>query len=209
SLAVRVLDQDDFAGADAPRLAVAGGDLDARVEVDDVLPARRGMPVEIVVGLHFTEDDPGGREPLREPAGAGRLRVLDLDVPEVRFAVLVHVQVVDLHVGSSSVTDYGRASAGGAPAPRRPAARTRVEPIIVMRRAGGKRAESVYTPENGHETGGRSHRGGRAPTRDARGGSAARARGVHRPLLSKPGRRPGALRSAGSLDARDHVRHQH
>ena len=93
SLAVRVLDQDDFAGADAPRLAVAGGDLNARVEVDDVLPARRRMPVEIVVGLDLAEDDPGGREPLREPAGAGRLGVLDLDVPEVRFAVLVRVQV--------------------------------------------------------------------------------------------------------------------
>src|SRR5206468_12475908 len=79
SLAVRVLDEQDFAGADAPRLAVARRDLDTRVEVDDVLAARRRMPVEIVVGLDLAEDDAGGRHPLREPAGPSRFGVLDFD----------------------------------------------------------------------------------------------------------------------------------
>ena len=44
ALAVRVLDQDHLAGADDAGLAVAGLDGNAGVEVDDVLPARRGMP---------------------------------------------------------------------------------------------------------------------------------------------------------------------
>src|SRR5215831_6416703 len=34
--APRVLDEEDLAGPDAPHLAVARGDLDARVQVDDV-----------------------------------------------------------------------------------------------------------------------------------------------------------------------------
>ena len=46
ALAAGVLDQDHLAGADDAALAVARGDLHAAVEVDDVLPARRGVPVE-------------------------------------------------------------------------------------------------------------------------------------------------------------------
>src|SRR5438132_6524300 len=99
SLAVRVLDEQDFARADPSRLTVARGDLDARVEVDDVLAARSGMPVQIVVRLNLAEDDAGGRHPLREPAGLGRLGVLDLDVLKVRLAVLVRVEPMDLHEG--------------------------------------------------------------------------------------------------------------
>src|SRR5213078_3942331 len=49
-LAPRVLDEEHFAGADAARLAVTCGDLHARVEIDDVLPPRGRMPVEVVVG---------------------------------------------------------------------------------------------------------------------------------------------------------------
>src|SRR5262245_24875810 len=101
SLAVRVLDEQDFAGADASRLAVARGDLNAGIEVDDVLPARRGVPVEVVVGLDLAEDDAGGRHPLREPAGPRGLGILDLDVLEVRLAVLVRVEPMDLHGASS------------------------------------------------------------------------------------------------------------
>src|SRR5262245_47662663 len=56
-LAGGVLDQDDLADADHPALAVARGDLHAGVEVDDVLPARRRVPVEIVLGLGLPEDD--------------------------------------------------------------------------------------------------------------------------------------------------------
>src|SRR5439155_13831 len=183
SLAVRVFDEKDFAGADAPRLAVARRDLHAGIEIDDVLAARRWMPVEVVVGLDLTEDDARRRHPLREPPRAGRLRVLDLDVLEVRFAVLVRVEPMDLHGALL------RFSWGG--------------PMIVRRPPGGKSGRSVYTPADGHETGGRSHRSGRTPARDARDGAAARARGVHRALLPEPGRWPGALRGAGPFDRRD------
>src|SRR5262245_28707113 len=99
ALAVRVLDEANLAGADPARLAVARGDLHAGIEIDDVLASRRRMPVEIVVGLDLAKDDAGRRNPLREPAGAGRLRVLDLDVLEVRLAVLVRVEPVNLHEG--------------------------------------------------------------------------------------------------------------
>src|SRR5213594_156523 len=95
ALSVRVLDEQDF--------AVARRDLDTRVEVDDVLAARRRMPVEIVVGLDLAEDDAGGRHPLREPAGPSRFGVLDFDVLEVRLAILVRVEPMDLHGISSSV----------------------------------------------------------------------------------------------------------
>src|SRR5437867_13407892 len=61
ALAGGVLDEDDLARADLARLAIARGDLHARVEVDDVLAPRRGVPVQIVVGLDLAEDDPGRR----------------------------------------------------------------------------------------------------------------------------------------------------
>src|SRR5215208_4152976 len=64
SLAGGVLDQDDLAGVDHPGFAVARGDLYPGVEVDDVLPARRGVPVEVVIGLHLAEDDAGRGQPL-------------------------------------------------------------------------------------------------------------------------------------------------
>src|SRR3989442_14139125 len=69
-LARRVLDQQHLAGTDAPALAVARGDLDAGVEIDDVLPPRRGVPVEIVVRRDLAEDDARGRQPRRQPPGA-------------------------------------------------------------------------------------------------------------------------------------------
>jgi len=53
TLAGRVLDQDDLASADHPALAVARGDLHPGIEVDDVLPARRGVPIELVLGGLF------------------------------------------------------------------------------------------------------------------------------------------------------------
>ena len=64
ALAGRVLDQDHLAGADDAGLTVARGDLHAGVEIDDVLPARRGVPVEVVGGLDLAEDDPGGGQRL-------------------------------------------------------------------------------------------------------------------------------------------------
>src|SRR5919201_1906550 len=97
SFARRVLDEDDLARADLPRLAVARGDLHAGVEVDDVLPSRRGMPVEIVVGLDLAEDDAGRRNALGRLARAAALREFDLDVAEVCLALGIDVEIVDSH----------------------------------------------------------------------------------------------------------------
>src|SRR5262245_32763977 len=96
-LALDVLDQDDFAGPDHAGLAVAGRDLHARVEVDDVLPAGRRMPVEVVGRRHLAKDDAGGGQALGQATAAAALHVLHLDVPEVRLALVVDVQVVTLH----------------------------------------------------------------------------------------------------------------
>src|SRR2546428_13320537 len=179
ALTVRVLDEKDLAGADPALLAVARGDLNARVEVDDVLAPWRGMPVEIVIGLDLAEDDAGGGDPLREPPGAGRLRVLDLDVLEMRLAILVRVEPVDLHGGLLLES------------------RTVVPGV------------ADYTSPDGHEARGRPRRGGRAAPRDARDGPTARARGGYRALLSEPRRRAGALRGAGALDEGYPVLDQH
>src|SRR2546423_13373147 len=88
-LAPRVLDEEDLARADPPRLAVAGGDLHARVPVDDVLAPRSRGPVEVVVGRHLAEDDPGRRKARREPPRAGRFGGRGLDVPAKRIALRV------------------------------------------------------------------------------------------------------------------------
>src|ERR671930_171398 len=95
ALAGRILDQEHLAGADDAALAVAGRDLHPGVEVDDVLAAGRRVPVEIILGLGLAEDDPGGGKALGELAAAPLLNPLDLDVPEVRLAVGVGIQIVD------------------------------------------------------------------------------------------------------------------
>src|SRR5262249_34675178 len=87
ALAPGVLDQDHLASADRPRLAVAGRELHAGVEVDDVLAARRGMPGEVVVRRDLAKDDAGGRQALGELARRPAFRVLDLLVLEVRLAL--------------------------------------------------------------------------------------------------------------------------
>src|SRR5262249_49303181 len=69
-LAVRILDQDHLAGADGPRFAVARGDAHAGVEVDDVLPPRRRMPIEVVVASSLAKDDARRRQAARQfPSG--------------------------------------------------------------------------------------------------------------------------------------------
>src|SRR5262245_66197093 len=85
ALALRVLHENDFTRADLARLAVARGDLHAGVEVDDVLAARRGMPVEIVVGLDLAEDDARRRQALGRLARPAALGALDCDVAEMRL----------------------------------------------------------------------------------------------------------------------------
>src|SRR4029077_3511730 len=120
-LAGGVLDQDHLAGADDPRFAVARGDLDPGIEVDDVLPARRRVPVEVVGRLDLAEDDAGRRQPLRQFAAAALLDPFDLDVAEMRLAVRIGVKIVDPHRAISSGELGGAivaALARRAPAPR-------------------------------------------------------------------------------------------
>src|SRR5439155_4272744 len=96
-LAGRVLDQDDLAGGDRTALAVAGGDLHTGVEVDDVLPPRRRMPVEVISRRDLAEDDAGRRQPVRQLAPPRLLDPFDLDIPEMRLAVWIGIEVVYPH----------------------------------------------------------------------------------------------------------------
>src|SRR5690349_15576388 len=70
ALAGGVLDQDHLADADHPALAVAGGYLHPGVEIDDVLAARGGMPIDVVFSLGLAEDDPGSRQALGKLAAS-------------------------------------------------------------------------------------------------------------------------------------------
>jgi len=100
ALAANVLHQQHLAGADRSLLAVARRDLDAAVEVDDVLPARRRMPIEVVVAARLAKDDAGCRQAPRQLACAILFDPLDFNVPEMRLALVVDVDVVDAHCGS-------------------------------------------------------------------------------------------------------------
>ncbi len=83
--------------ADDAGLAVARLDGNAGVEVDDVLPARRGMPFVIVGAGRLAEDDAGRRQRGRGLAAAAFVLPLDLDVAEMGLAVGVDIQVMDAH----------------------------------------------------------------------------------------------------------------
>src|ERR1700736_3404021 len=102
ALAGRVLDQDYLAGADDPALAVAGGDFDPGVEIDDVLPARCGVPVDVVLGLGLAKDDAGGRQALGQFAVAPLLDPFHFDVAEMRLAAGIGIEIVYAHRSSSS-----------------------------------------------------------------------------------------------------------
>src|ERR1700722_2397921 len=102
TLAAGVLDKDHFAGLDDACLAVARGDLYPGVEVDDVLPTRRRVPVEIVTRLYLAKDDAGRRQPLGQFSGRAFLDPFDLDVAKMGFALVVDVKIVDPHLGISS-----------------------------------------------------------------------------------------------------------
>ena len=58
---------------------------------------RRGVPVEVVLGLRLAEDHAGRRQTLRQLAAAALFDPFDLDVAEVRLAIGVGVEVVDAH----------------------------------------------------------------------------------------------------------------
>ena len=52
-------------------------------EIDDVLSARSGMPVDIVLGLGLAEDYAGGRQAFGELAASALLDPLHFDVAEM------------------------------------------------------------------------------------------------------------------------------
>ena len=85
SLAGGVLDQDHLADTDNPALTIAGGYLHPGVEIDDVLPARCRVPVDVVLSLRLAKDDPGGRQALGKLAASPLLDPLDFDVAEMRL----------------------------------------------------------------------------------------------------------------------------
>src|SRR6516165_269796 len=87
----RVFDQDDLAGPDDAAFAVAGGYFDAGIEIDDVLPARRRVPVDVVLGLGLAENDAGGQEAFGQFAAAPLFDPFDLDVAEMRLAAGVGI----------------------------------------------------------------------------------------------------------------------
>src|ERR1700722_467718 len=97
ALAAHVLDKDHFAGADLPRLTVARGDLHATVQVDDVLPARRRMPTQVILATGLAENDARGRQALRQLAAVAFLDPLDFDIAPMGFAGVVNVNVMDSH----------------------------------------------------------------------------------------------------------------
>src|SRR5262249_7212296 len=97
TLAGDVFDEQHLARTDHPLFPVARRDLDPAVEIDDVLPARRRMPVEVVVAAGLTKDDPRRRHASRQLAAGTLLDPLDLDVAEMRLALFVDVEIMDAH----------------------------------------------------------------------------------------------------------------
>src|SRR6516162_2748285 len=97
TFAGRVLNQKHLTGAYLADFAVACGDLDAGVEIDDVLAAGCRMPIEVVGWRDFAENDAGRRQALRELTRARLLDPLDFDVPEVRLTIGVGVEVMYPH----------------------------------------------------------------------------------------------------------------
>jgi hypothetical protein len=79
ALAGSVLDQDHFADPNHAALAVARCYLHPGVDIDDVLPARGGMPMDVVLGLGLAKDDPGSGQALGELAASPLLDPLDFD----------------------------------------------------------------------------------------------------------------------------------
>src|SRR5215469_12389786 len=162
ALAVGVLDEDHLAGLYDAGLAVARGDLHAGIEVDDVLPARRGVPVEIVGRLHLAEDDAGRRQPLRQFAGRAFLDPVDLDVAEMRLALIVDVEIMDPHRGVSSLMVRRTLAANHRKAPDRIAASYTVAPGVRRRNSRAARS-SRNSPAAARSSRGRRRR--RAPAR--------------------------------------------
>src|SRR6266699_5505590 len=92
-----VLDQEHFARPNNARLTIAGGDLDAIVQVDDVLPARCRMPVKVVGWWYFPENNARGWEALGEPSSRRGLDVLHFFGGKVGFALVIRIESVNFH----------------------------------------------------------------------------------------------------------------
>src|SRR5262249_45642474 len=71
-------------------------------EIDDVLPPRRRVPVEIVVAGGLAEDDARCGKTLRQLAAGPLLGPFDLDVAKMGLALGVDVEIVNAH-GSSLI----------------------------------------------------------------------------------------------------------
>ena len=72
-----------LARCDETTLTVTRCDTNAVVQVDDILSARRRVPIQIVLGPSFPEDDPGGGQALRQLAPTSLFGPFDLNVTEV------------------------------------------------------------------------------------------------------------------------------
>src|SRR5262249_34111077 len=89
--------QKHFAGTNDARLAIAGGDFYPIVQVDDVLPTRRRMPVKIIGRRHFSENNARGWKAFGEPSRRRRLDVLNFLSGKVGFAFLIRIEAVNFH----------------------------------------------------------------------------------------------------------------
>src|SRR5277367_6773773 len=84
---------------------VAGGYLHPGIEIDDVLPARCRVPIDVVFSLGLAEDDPDSRQVLGKLAASPLLDPLDFDVAEMRLAAGIVYRLcmrIDLGVISSA-----------------------------------------------------------------------------------------------------------
>src|SRR4029450_14007815 len=61
SLPVYILDQNDLAGPNDASFSVTGCDFVGRIQVDDVLTSRRGMPIEKPIGGRRPQENSSGR----------------------------------------------------------------------------------------------------------------------------------------------------
>src|SRR3989442_13368193 len=94
------LEQEHFTRPNNARLPIAGGDLDAIVQVDDVLPARRRMPVQVVGWGYFPENNPRGWKALGEPSSLRGLDVFDFLGGKVGFAFVIRIESMNFHTSS-------------------------------------------------------------------------------------------------------------
>src|SRR6202040_1866845 len=78
------------------------------------------VPGEVVSRRDFAEDDPGRRPPVRKLPAACFLGPFDLDIPEMRLAARIGVEVVYPHWRISRGVGFEAAYWRGSGAPRQP-----------------------------------------------------------------------------------------